>query len=449
MSSTVFKMSKSCRSLAHWAGVFRFAAVAVLLGSPTYAQTSHVNWPKFQNGGITSLASGSLPTTWSPNHNLAWKAAIEGYGQSTPIVFDGQIYVTSVSGKQRESYHLTAYSLGSGEKLWQRDFENPTPQENTPMTSRAAPSAIADETGCFAFFEGGIVAAVDRQGATRWQRDLVAEFGPAEGRHGFAASLEHDDQRLFVWVERSDSPYILALDKASGETLWKVEGLGATSWASPRLVTVDDREHLVCSASGKIVGIDPRSGDRLWQITDISNNTSCTPVPLGNNRFLIGASDGRGEQSAGSGARNNGVIEVTRVGSDYAASFIWRAEKATSSFASPVAAAGQACLVNRAGVLYRLDLQTGEPVSVDRVSAGGNWATPIVAGDHLYLFGYKGTTSVVSLKEQKEIATNRLWDEAASDSPGGGRVLYAAAAAPPYLILRSGDMLYAIKESKP
>jgi outer membrane protein assembly factor BamB len=424
----------------------RCVILTLLLSSTAGAQTSHSSWPKFQNGGSPAASVGALATTWTPDQNVAWKAAIEGYGQSTPVVFDGQIYVTSMSGDQREHYHLTAFSLTTGEKIWQRDFENPTRKDNTPMTSRAAPSAIADSTVCIAFFEGGIVVSVDRQGAVRWERNLIDEYGPADGRHGLAASLEQDGERVFVWVERSEFPYILALDKTNGESVWKVDGVGATSWASPRLVKIGNSEHLICSASGKILGVDPENGHRLWEFTGIANNTSCTPIPAGENRFLMGASDGRGEETSGSGAQFNGVIEVKTDGEGFSASFLWTAEKASSSFGSPVVADGSACFVNRAGVLHRLDLETGKPLAAVRTSAGGIWATPIVTGDHLYLFGYKGTTSVMSLKDDKEIAANRLWEAIPTESSAGS-VLYAAAAVPPYFILRSGDTLYAVKET--
>jgi hypothetical protein len=94
-------------------------------------------------------------------------------------------------------------------------------------------------------------------------------------------------------------------------------------------------------------------------------------------------------------------------------------------------------------VLHRLQLEDGEQVSVSRVGAGSIWATPIVAGQRLYLFGYKGTTSVIALPDGEELAENRLWN---GDSEQGA--LYAAAAAPPYLLLRRGDMLYAVGVTK-
>ncbi|MEL6107302.1 MAG: PQQ-binding-like beta-propeller repeat protein [Planctomycetota bacterium] len=405
------------------------------------------SWTRFQNGGA-GLGETALPTSWTATENIAWSADIQGYGQSTPIVAHDQIVVTSTSGDNKDAYHITSYAIDDGKKNWQVDINNPSPYKNTPMVSRAAPSAIATESGFVTFFEGGIVVAVAADGTKRWEKDLVAEYGKIEARHGLAASLETDGERVYVWVERMEQPYLLALDPQSGDEIWKSPGVGATSWGSPRLISVAGGKHLVCSASGKIVGFDPSTGSRLWEFDEITSNTSATPTPVGEGQFLIGASDGRGASTSGGNAASNGLIEISKAGDGkWKASYKWQAKKATSSFGSPIVAGGTAAIVNRSGVLYRLDLETGEQVSVDRTDAGGLWATPIVAGDLIYLFGYKGTTTVMSLKDGKEIAENRCWEAAKEESSfGGGNVLYAAAVSSPYLFLRRGDKLFAIKE---
>ncbi|MEM6472507.1 MAG: PQQ-binding-like beta-propeller repeat protein, partial [Planctomycetota bacterium] len=390
-----------------------------------------------------------LPTSWSPEENIAWTADIEGYGQSTPIVAHDQIVVTSTSGDNKDNYHVISFSSADGSKNWQVDVANPTPYKNSPMVSRAAPAAVATEAGFVTFFEGGLLVAVSPTGEKVWERNLVDEFGPIEARHGLAASLESNGESVFVWVERSEDPYVLAIDPATGEQQWKSAGVGSTSWGSPRLIDVEGGQQLVCSAIGKIIGLDPKDGARLWEFEGISSNSSCTPAPAGKGQFLIGASDGRGETSPGANAASNGLIEVTKTADgSWKADYKWQAKKATSSFGSPVVAGNTAAIVNRTGILYRLDLETGEQVSVDRTDAGGIWATPIVTGDLIYLFGYKGTTSVISLKDGKELSENRCWPEEAGDNNsrgfGSGNVLYAATPLGNQLLIRRGDKLYAI-----
>ena len=408
-----------------------------------------IGWSRFQNGGATTI-DRSLPTRWSPRENIAWTAAVDGYGQSTPIVLGDAVVVTSTSGEMKDNYHVACFALADGQKRWQMDFENPSPFANTPMVSRAAPSAVATSDGnVVAFFEGGLLVGLTLEGTKLWQCNLVDEFGPITARHGLAASLETDRDRVYVWVQREQEPYVMAIDPRTGQELWKVPGLSATSWSSPRLIQVDGRRHLVCSASGQIVGFDPTTGNRLWVLDDVSNNTSNTPMPAGENRFVIGASNGRGQTDPAAAAASNGLVEIVRNDDGgYSANYRWRAKKATSTFGSPVVADNTIAIVNRAGVLYRLDIETGEQVDAKRLDAGGIWATPIVAGGNLYVFGYKGTTSVVALADGSEIASNRCWPEGdqGDKTPGfgGGNILYAAAVAGDRLILRRGDRLYAI-----
>src|SRR5690606_15477000 len=147
-------------------------------------------------------------------------------------------------------------------------------------------------------------------------------------------------------------------------------------------------EHLVCSASGKIVGFDPLTGQRLWESAEIANNTSSTPVPAGSGRFFLGASEGRGEGSAATAANASGLVQIlAKEDGSYHAEFVWRVDKANCSFGSPVVAAGKVWIVNRSGALYQLDLETGERLSVSRVKSGSIWATPLVDPQHIYFFG--------------------------------------------------------------
>jgi outer membrane protein assembly factor BamB len=416
-------------------------------------------WTGFQNGG--QLKVDALPDSWDAGgKNIAWQAAIDGYGQSSPVVLNDRVFITSTSGPNKEKYHVAAYSLTDGTRQWRQDFANPSPEENNNYVSRAAPTPAIDAQGVFISFEGGLIVASTFDGKIRWQKNLVEAYGPVKARHGLSASLEQDDQHLFVWVEREADPYVVALRKDSGETVWKAPGVGATSWSSPRLITVDGHPQLVCSASGRIAGYDAKTGDKLWEFTDIANNTTCTPIPVGDSSFVIGASDGRGEQAGGTTAPSSGLIAIQATPEGkYAATYKWRADKATCSFGSPIVAGNRVWLVNRSGVLYQLDLETGEQISAERISAGSVWATPLATENRLYLFGKAGMTSIIDLANAAELSTCTLWD--ASDdaappagsrggAPGGmgGPVLYAAVIASDTLLIRRGDTLFAIRQSQ-
>jgi len=89
---------------------------------------------------------------------------------------------------------------------------------------------------------------------------------------------------------------------------------------------------------------------------------------------------------------------------------VWRAEKAMCDYASPVVTKDHVYTINRVGVLFCLDRATGKELFAKRLS-GGTWATPVVVGDQLYIFGRDGQTTVLKVgSEYEEVAVNPLWD---------------------------------------
>ena len=409
-------------------------------------------WSSFQNGGALGSDAWSVAKEWSPEAGIKWQAKLAGYGQSTPIIFGDTAYVTTVTGPKKETISIEAFSVANGTQKWIHSQPNSVAQDNNVMISRAASSPVADENGVIAMFETGCVVALDHAGKVKWQKDFAAEYGDVNARHGLSASLEHDKDHVFVWVERMADPYVMALKKSDGSVAWRVSGNGSTTWASPRLVDVEDKQHLVLSAIGKIVGLDPSNGMRLWEFDDIQGNSSSTPVPVGNGRFLIGSS-GAGRGGGVPTKPCCGVIEIESVDSAFVPKWVWSSKKVTCSFGSPLAHEGKAYFVNRTGIVNCLEVDSGEKVFAGRLPAGSIWATPLVADGLIYFFGKNGVTSVIEAgSELKLVGENRLWEQQPEPSTEskdpkdrfGGSVLYAASISADQLLLRRGDILYCV-----
>ena len=126
-------------------------------------------------------------------------------------------------------------------------------------------------------------------------------------------------------------------------------------------------------------------------------------------------------------------------------------ERATSSFGSPIAHDGKVYFVNRQGVVFCLDQESGEEIYARRSPGGSVWATPLVLADKIYLFGKDGVTTVLAnADEMTEIATNDLWTSEAAPQQAppaeggqgnfGGPVLYAATPHSSGLLMRRGDI---------
>lgn len=432
--------------IIHFRWAYVVFACCLLLGSTSYSHAQS-EWSSFQNGG-NSTSDVQLPLEWSPDAGVKWSAELAGYGQSSPVLYNDAIYISSVKGDNKETLNIQSISAKTGEQQWMFNHANSSPEANTMMVSRAAPTPVVDSEGVITFFEGGNLIALGHDGSLRWKRDLREELGELKARHGLAASLEQNDENIFLWAERMEEPFIMSIAKKDGKTNWKKPGVGSTSWSSPRMVEVNGNDHLVLSAIGKIVGLDPTSGDELWNFDKISGNSSATPVPVGDGRFLIGASGGR---EGGPSVPSCGVIEIEKNSDGFAASWKWVADRASCSFGSPFAFQNRAYFVNRSGIVQCFQLDSGKELFTSRLPAGPIWATPLASKGHVYFFGKSGVTSVVAPADQlMVVAENRLWKS--EDAPQGGAagaqsgpVLYAAANnSHGELYVRRGDKLYAL-----
>src|SRR6056297_2663566 len=160
--------------------------LAICLLSPLEETTS---WPAFLGAGAHGVDASALPLTWTPTENVAWSQDIVGHGQSSPVVWENFVIVTTVVGDNKDTYFVLRFDVTSGEKLWQVELANSVPVKNSVYVSRAAPTPVADGQGVIALMESGDVIAIDYQGEIRWQRKLVDAFGLFENEFGLGASL--------------------------------------------------------------------------------------------------------------------------------------------------------------------------------------------------------------------------------------------------------------------
>jgi outer membrane protein assembly factor BamB len=158
--------------------------------------------------------------------------------------------------------------------------------------------------------------------------------------------------------------------------------------------------------------------------------------------------------------KSNLAMQIELVDGQPRPKVLWSTEQASPSFGSPIVHAGYAYWVNRSGVVYCFDAQTGEPCYTERIKQSC-WATPLGIGDRLYFFGKDGVTTVLAAGPKFEVlAENTLWEAAppadpalprpgppqrASEGAMGGPTLYGVAAVDGSLLIRTGEKLYCLR----
>ncbi len=378
-------------------------------------------WRSFRGGANNEVSARDLVEHWNDSSNVAWKASLSGYGQSTPVFGGGGIYVTSAiapeegegkngagagdvapvpataasgerskdaaknperlmqeaKGPLKTEMAVTRIDQAKGEISWTATFAASDLDPRSKYRSCAAPSPCLDEDAVYAWFESGDLVALSHEGDELWRRDLGGKYGLPKGNHGFGSSLVQDEDALYLLVDHDGPSYLLCLEKKDGGTRWKVDRPERISWSTP----VVTRDALVICSNGLVEERDKSTGEQRWVVEGLEGNTAASPLVFRD--YVLAPSSDRGQTQL----IRRGKVEP-RV--------VWKANKNTASFASPVFAQGQVILVNKAGIASGLDWRTGEERWVFRLPEGC-WATPVVLGKNIYFFSKGGTTLVAGL----------------------------------------------------
>ncbi len=375
------------------------------------AEPAADRWTGFLGGAGVSLDAGTLPLRWSPTENQPWTVDLPGFGQSTPVIFGDQAYVTSVEGPKKDRLIVTAVALTDGTRRWSASFSTSDPVANGTFVSRAAPTPVVDNRGVYCFFESGDVVALSRSGETLWRSSLSEKYGRFTNDYGLAASPVQTADAVIVLADHPKGPsYLIALAKADGSVLWKADRTSRGSWTSPRLLPIAGTPTVVCSSAGTVDGYDPATGALNWSHAGVGGNRICSPTLTAGGLILIGAQTSREFADTEAVKKSNVALRIVKQDAAWSTSVAWRTEEFSPGMASPVAHAGHAYWINRQGAVGCFREETGELVYKGRV-AQSPWATPLGVGDRLYVFGKDGLTTVLAAGDKFQVlAENRLWD---------------------------------------
>jgi outer membrane protein assembly factor BamB len=355
-----------------------------------------------------------MPLAWSPESGIAWQKELPGYGQSSPVIFNGRVFVTSVVGPMKDECQIICLDLKTGEQVWEWKKEATSRAASNYMASRAAPTPLVDANGVYAFFESGDFVAINPDGSLKWTRSLTDEFGKFDNNHGLGSSPTQTAELVIVNIEHKGPSYLLAVDKQTGETRWKVDRPSGSSWTSPIVVQQEDKEQVIVSSGGSVSGYSTVDGKQMWSFDGISGNSVPSPTVVGPYLYIGARIPEFG--SAEEASQSNLCLRLDS-SENPQKEVLWRAKKAVCDYASPVIHGDCVYYLNNVGVLYCVDSLTGETQYTERLGTTC-WATPVVSGENVYFFGKDGKTVVIKSGQVfSKVATNLLWDPRNAPAP--------------------------------
>lgn len=405
-------------------------AFAVLVFCALAGAIDAADWTEFRGpAGDGNAGDQQLPVEWSEAKGVQWKVPIAGRGWSSPVVIDDQIWVTSATSDGK-TLSAECRRLSDGERLWFSDaFAVALPREIHTFNSYASPTPLVDEEHAYLSFGSYGLVAVDRETfEVVWtRRDLPCNHWRGPGSSPIIQETPNG-RRIFQNYDGYDFQYVICLDAATGETIWRQyrprhfgsdDGDRLKAYATPLLITAGGREQLVSPTSYAVFSYDPATGEELWRCRYEQFSTAARPIFDGEFVYVT-TGFGKGAVVAVDPTGSGDVTESHRK---------WVYEKTMPSKPSPVLHNGILFCLNDKGVLVTLSAETGEALSQMRL--GGNYsASPLlgVGGDGqavVYLSDEAGKTLVVTAEaDPKTVAENSLDSGVlASLVPVGGTLL--------------------------
>ena len=402
--------------------LFTLAALSITLAA--HAE----NWPQWRGPAFNgSSPEKNLPETWT-KETVKWSAPLPGPSGATPAVWGDHIFVTSPDAQK----NLVLFCLDrkDGKVRWQKQLS--TGDINKGKGNMASPSPVTDGKTVFALYGTGDLAALDFDGNIKWQRNLGADYGRFAIMWTYGSSPLLFDGRLYIQVlQRTPAPgdypgmaggdparesYLLALDPATGKTLWKTarptdaKMESSESYASPIPATcADGKAQLLLVGGNCLTGHDPATGAELWRGYGLNPKDGewmrIVPSAVSAGGLAIAAGPKKEPLLA---FRTDGKGDITTTG------LAWKNDdRSAPDVCTPAVYDGKLFVLNGdAKTLICLDPKTGEKKWEGKLDTKMVIrSSPTVADGKVYIIDEKGTVFVCSAGDEfKVLATIPMGD---------------------------------------
>jgi outer membrane protein assembly factor BamB len=234
------------------------------------------DWPQFRGPNAAGIsASRGIPTQFSHKEKVLWQATL-GDGIGSPVVSAGRVYSTAMASEQKLVVYC--HQAPTGKMLWKRELPTGALPRITPPNSHASSTPATDGKRVYVYFSAlGLVAFDAADGRQLWRHPLpkpvyLMDWGP-----GVSPIVYRD---MVIFCQDDDlSPYILALDSATGKVRWRTPRPDMLAgYAVPVVCQAAGRTDIVVAGSGKMKGYNPVTGSELWTCNTLLRTVMTTPV---------------------------------------------------------------------------------------------------------------------------------------------------------------------------
>lgn len=405
---------------------------------------AETNWPGFRGPSCGVIEDAVLPVSWSTTENVVWNVDVPGRGWSCPIVWGDRIFLTTVASEghveeARKGLYLGGnrdrtsgdvhrwivycFDWDSGKIRWEKTVHTGKPAQPVHVKNTyASETPVTDGQRVYFYFGNVGVFCFNLEGRELWRKNLE----PVKMRYnwGTAASPVLHGDKLFIVNDNEEQSYLLALNKETGQEVFRVNRDEKSNWATPYLWQNAQRTELVTCGTGKIRSYD-LNGKLLWQLGPMSSIT--IPTPVQNNGVLyicsgyVGDRKNRPIYAIRPGASGDISLETDQDSNEHIA---WHHRLDGPYNPSPIAYGNDLYVLYDRGTVSCYDGLTGEviyekqPLAPD---ARAFTASPWANDGKLFFLSEDGDTFVVQAGPEFKVLGRNALDEMCMATPAALR----------------------------
>jgi len=359
-----------------------FLVASILLAAVSAGRAE--NWPGFRGPrGDGSSAERGLPLRWSATENVAWKVAVPGRGHASPVVWGDRLFLVSALEDKQERV-LLCLDRRTGKTLWQRTVLQAPLEPIHELNSYASSTPVTDGERVYVSFldrDRMFIAAYDFQGERLW----AVRPGPFASKHGYCTSPVLYKDRLIVNGDHDGDGFLAALDRRTGQTVWKTDRPNKTrSYCTPLIRTVGGKPLLMMSGSKCVAAYNPDDGSLQWIMDGPTEQFVAAPVYNGKLLFI----------TAGYPDRHVVAIRPDGKGQVADAQIAWRTRRGAAYVPSPILSGEYLLVVTDGGFGNCFRADTGDLLWTERLGSGHS-SSPIASEDRVYFQSDRGVTTVL------------------------------------------------------
>ena len=324
------------------------------------------------------------------------------------------VHPDSTAGNREHTLKVLCLNRNTGKVVWERTaYQGRVFDDRHRKATYADSTPVTDGQLIYVWFGSEGLYVYDFNGKLAWKKSFG---GIATQGMGTGTSPVLYQNRLILQCDEDngEKSFIVALDKKTGNELWRTARKVEVNWSTPVIARGPAGDELVASGSQYIASYDPKTGRELWRCKGTQSWT--VPTPLVGNGIVVASAAHPVKRAIAIKLGSNGDVTNT-------SGIAWERDRGTGYTPSSILYRDLVYLMTDKGLMTCIDAMTGEvKYEGARIPKPATFSASPVAFDGLIMLSSEdGDTFVIKAGPQHEVVRVNSLDEPIFASPAVSR----------------------------